>query len=218
MLFLMCRLIDFRAAAKDSTGAPSIDLVKIGFGPGIRPGNASSEVREAMEFFLGSVVECASKQVKCPTRWADAGESHIGFFGNTWMYEMATASILLQHFSDTTNIAHNIAGPSERKKKKRMMSKDNEGEICRDYYNHVRFFAGLKDSDSNLVERMKEWDDHCLAGTRSSGTQTATLTNVIPLERRGNQVVNNDCGMEGLGFESILGMDFEVEVNTPTAV
>ena len=99
-----------------------------------------------------------------------------------------------------------------------MMSKENEGEISRSYYDHVRFFGGLKKSDGNLVGRMKAWDDHCLAETRSSSTQTAVLTNVIPLERRGAQAVNNDCGMDGLGFESILGMDFDIEVSTPTAV
>ena len=115
---LIHHLIHVRATAKDGAGAPSMDLVKIGFGPGIHPGNTSDEVREAMEFFLGKVVECVSKQVKCPTRWADAGESHIGFFGDTWMYEMATASVLLQHYSDTTNIAHNVSETSGPQKKK----------------------------------------------------------------------------------------------------
>ena len=109
---------NFAPAAKDSKGAPSMDLVKIGFGAGIHPGNASGEVKDAMEFFLGNVVECVSKQVKCPTRWTDTGESHMGFFGKTWMHEMATASVLLQHYSDTTNIAHNASdtvGPKKRR-------------------------------------------------------------------------------------------------------
>ena len=70
---------------------------------------------------------------------------------------------------------------------------------------------------SHLVERMKQWDDQCLGSTQSSGTQTEVFANTIPLERRGVQAVNNDCGMDGLGFGSILGVvDFDID--TPTKV
>ena len=96
-----------------------------------------------MEFFLKKVVESVVKQVKCPKRWVGSGCSHMKFFGAAWKYEMATAAVLLEHFSDTTNIAHNSSEEERPKKKKRMVSKDNEAEISSLLSACARFIESL---------------------------------------------------------------------------
>ena len=198
------------SSAEQGRGAPSLALVKEAFVPGANPGNRSPEVVEAMEFFLKKVVESVVKQVKCPKRWVGSGCSHMKFFGAAWKYEMATAAVLLEHFSDTTNIAHNSSEEERPKKKKRMVSKDNEAEISRSYYSHVRFFAELINTDPGLEKRMKEWDDHCFIGTRASSVRMTVLTNVMPPQQNVS-AVNNDSGMGGL-FNSMMASGFNVAV------
>ena len=90
-----------------------------------------------------------------------------------------------------------------------MQSKGNEAAMSRSYYNFARHFTKLKAQEPNFAGRMKLWDDHCLAGRRSTGSRTAVLVNVLPLDQRGGgEAENNDSGMDGFGFHTMLAAGF----------
>ena len=191
-----------------------MDLVLEGFKSGVTPANAPEGVKDAMKFFLVNVLESVCKGLKVKKNWEQAERSHLGFFGQSWSWEMATAGTLVKHCSDTTNIAHNIEQggdglPGRPKKKARMQSKGNEATISRSYYDFARHFAKLKTQEQDFAERMKLWDDHCLAGRRSTGSRTAVLVNVLPLDQRGGGGTDsNDSGMDGFGFDTMFAMGF----------
>ena len=90
-----------------------------------------------------------------------------------------------------------------------MQSKGNEATISRSYYDFARHFAKLKAQEQNFAERMKLWDDHCLAGRRSTGSRTAVLVNVLAIDQRGGgEAENNDSGMAGFGFHTMFAAGF----------
>ena len=199
--------------AKEQKGAPDLDLVMEVFEGTCTPTNANEEQREAMKFFLVHVLESVSPKLKNPKSWALGNQNHLGFFGASWRYEMATAGTLVKHYSDTTNIEYNIeqseTGETRPKKKQRMQNKGNEAEISRSYYDLVRRFGKLANSEGGFDERMKLWDDYCLQGRRTSkNTERVVMTNVIPQDQREEQHNNNCSGMAGLGFDTFFENGF----------
>ena len=193
----------FRCAADTGEGAPSIDLVLEAFQTGVTPESANEEVRKAMRFFLVDVMESVFPRVKSPKNWKLGQRSHLGFFGNFWKFEMATAATLVKHYSDTTNIAHNSSSENRPKKKARMENKVNRAEISRSYYDLAKHFGKLA-KEKGFAERMKLWDDHCLEGQRGDGSHQVVMTNVMPVDIRADSKAKFCTGMEGLGFDSML--------------
>ena len=92
--------------------------------------------------------------------------------------------------------------------------------MSRSYYDFARHSTKLKAQEQNFVERMKLWDDHCLDGRRSTGSRTAVLVNVLPIDQRGGgESENSDSGMDGFGFHAMFangfgGDDFDNVDNT----
>ena len=193
----------FRCAADTGEGAPSIDLVLEAFQTGVTPESANEEVRKAMRFFLVDVMESVFPRVKSPKNWKLGQRSHLGFFGNFWKFEMATAATLVKHYSDTTNIAHNSSSENRPKKKARMENKVNRAEMSRSYYDLAKHFGKLA-KEKGFAERMKLWDDHCLKGRRGDGSHQVVMTNVMPVDIRADSKAKLCTGMEGLGFDSML--------------
>ena len=90
-----------------------------------------------------------------------------------------------------------------------MQSKGNEAAMSRSHCDFARHFTKLKTQEPNFAGRMKLWDDHCLVGRRSTGSRTAVLVNVLPLDQRGGGgAESNDSGMDGFGFHTMFATGF----------
>lgn len=158
------------------------------------PKHASEEDKQAMGFLLTVAVPAVEPKVLRNREWVKKKTTHVKFFGDSWVCEMATALLLIHKFSDTRNLTYNLgltdmSGKAlekknipEKKRRKKMHTKTEEKELQKSYYHLCMFFKKLR-SSSGFEERMKAWDD-CICGERgrvSDESMVATRTNTVPI-------------------------------------
>ena len=154
---------------------------------------ADEEQKQAMQFLLTVAVPAVEPKVLRNREWVRNTTTHVDFFGNSWVCEMATAVLLIDKFSDTGNLTYNLGltdrsgraletkNVPEKKRRKKMHTKTEEKQLQRSYYHLCMFFKKLQ-SSNGFKERMKAWDDICCGdrGRVSDENRIAARTNTVP--------------------------------------
>ena len=168
---------------------------------------AQEHHRHAMKFLLNTAIPAVVPKVMRDREWVKNKTTHVEFFGDSWVFEMATAVLLVDKFSDTGNLKYNLGITDERgntlpsvnvpekKRRKKMHTKTEEKRLQQSYYHLCKFFQTVKRSDG-FEERMKFWDGLCCSerGRECDEDQLASRTNTVPSafqEREGSD--DGDC-------------------------
>ena len=108
----------------------------------------TDEQKAAMSFFLNTAVPAVDPAVTRKT-WLRNETTHMLFFGDGWAMEMATALVMLAKFSDLDNLRYNAGltdehgnlkndvAPPEKKKHKKMHTKQMDEELLAFFFNTV---------------------------------------------------------------------------------
>ncbi len=154
---------------------------------------ATEENRQAVKFLLTVAVPAVEPKVLRNREWVKNKTTHVKFFGNSWVCEMATAALLIDKFSDTTNLTYNLGLTGKtgevletksiptKKRRKKMHTKTEEKQLQRSYYHLCMFFKKLQSSEG-FEARMRAWDDICCGdrGRVSDENRIAARTNTVP--------------------------------------
>ena len=128
----------------------------------INPHVATPKQTETMRFFLNTAMPHVDPDLP-KKRKANPLLTHKEHFGKHWVVEMATAVMLVEDFSDTTNIKENIKveklGLDKKGKKRgRLHDKKEKNKLTTKYQKLcVKFHK--KDEDKHAMRRMQEWDE-----------------------------------------------------------
>ena len=153
----------------------------------VEPSKATSEQKEAMKFFLNVALASVDPAIGKKSL-GTAGLTHIIAFGDLWPAEVATAMLQVQHWSDTTNLAHNIAIASDtdkKKKRKPVHDKKTRSDIEHNtYYELEEELRGVYGLPGNEA-RMAAWDEFCCSGRgRKRARGPADRVNTVPSNHR----------------------------------
>ena len=155
---------------------------------------AKDHHKHAMTFLLTIAVPAVVPRVLRGREWVKDKTTHVEFFGNSWVFEMATALLLVDKFSDTGNLKYNLGitdergnalpvvnKPPEKKRRKKMHTKTEEKRLQQSYYHLCKFFQTLR-SSSGFEDRMQAWDKMCCGerGRDNDEDLLASRMNTVP--------------------------------------
>ena len=161
---------------------------------GTDPDEASDDMKNAMSFFLNTVIPCVDPDVGRKQDWLGAhGGTLMEKFAGCWHYEMATALLILQEYSDTENLEHNANIPADndltsetsaKKKRKRLHSKHQRKGLQDCYYGLCKKMQILQ-QESGFGERMAAWERACSPNKHAKQLRgPGDRVNVVPTEHR----------------------------------
>ena len=126
-----------------------------------------------MNFFLNVALAAVDPTVLRAATWSSNRSNHVDHFQHSYPFEIATALLLVSHFSDLTNVLHNAGlvddqgnrrdgSPRlpQKKKRKKMQTKAVETQICTIYYRKVKQVQKML-REPGFKERMIRWDKKC---------------------------------------------------------
>ena len=154
---------------------------------------AQQHHKDAMTFLLTIAIPAVVPRVSRDREWVKNKTTHVAFFGSSWVFEMATAMLLVDKFSDTGNLKYNLGITDERgntlpsvsvpekKRRKKMHTKTEEKRLQQSYYHLCKFFQTLQ-SSHGFRDRMKVWDELCCGdrGRECDQDLLASRTNTVP--------------------------------------
>ena len=184
---------------------------------------AKQQHKDAIKFLIETAIPAVAPKVLRDREWVRNKTTHVEFFGDSWVFEMATAVLLIDKFSDTGNLKYNLGITDERgntlpskivpdkKRRKKMHTKTEEKRLQQSYYHLCKFFQTIKGSDG-FEDRMKYWDGLFCGdrGRECDEDQLASRTNTVPSIFREQEGAENDEGMiqeflKSSKFSSIWG-------------
>ena len=75
---------------------------------------AKQHHKDAMNFLIKTAIPAVVPRVMRDREWVKNKTTHVEFFGDSWVFEMATAVLLVDKFSDTGNLKYNLGITDER--------------------------------------------------------------------------------------------------------
>ena len=166
---------------------------------------AKQHHKDAMNFLIKTAIPAVVPRVMRDREWVKNKTTHVEFFGDSWVFEMATAVLLIDKFSDTGNLKYNLGITDERgntlpavnvpekKRRKKMHTKTEEKRLQQSYYHLCKFFQTIKGSDG-FEDRMRYWDGLFCGdrGRECDEDQLASRTNTVPSAFREQEGAENE--------------------------